>query len=77
MTFTIAGHNAEGGISHRRDTAVEAIQKAAEMECMGMTDVYITDTATGRAYCHEEFPVLLILNVEGAVPAERATKSAD
>jgi hypothetical protein len=77
VPFTIAGHYAEGGIAHRRDSAVEAIQKAAEMECMGMTGVCITDTATGRAYCHGEFPLLLILNVEGALPAERAIKSAD
>jgi hypothetical protein len=58
--YAIAGNNDAGRISHHRDTAVEAIKKAAEMMGVGMTDICITDTETDRVYQEREFPVLLI-----------------
>ena len=57
--YTISTDNL-GGFSVPRETAGEAIQKAAELTGNGMKDVHITDTETGRKYRHHEFSLLVI-----------------
>jgi hypothetical protein len=59
MPFTISGRTSDGDEVFRRDTAVEAIQKAVEMIGAGTQDVYITDREIGRIYRRDEFSFLL------------------
>ena len=59
MPFTITGLTSDGKAVFRRDTAVEAVQKAIEMIGAGAQDVYITDRERGRIYRRDEFPLLL------------------
>ena len=59
MPFTISGHTSDGNVVSRRDTAMEAVQKAVEMINAGVKDVYITDRERGRIYRRDEFPLLL------------------
>jgi hypothetical protein len=48
MPFTISGRTSDNKVTFRRDTAVEAVQKAVEMINAGAQDVYITDRERGR-----------------------------
>jgi hypothetical protein len=57
--YTISTDDLEG-FSVPRNTAGEAIKKAAELTGNGLKDVHITDTETGRTYRHHEFSLLVI-----------------
>ena len=58
MPFTISGRTSDNKVTFRRDTAVEAVQKAVEMINAAAQDVYITDRERGRIYRRDEFPLL-------------------
>jgi hypothetical protein len=59
VRYTISGHNAFGGVTSSRYTAVEAVEKAVEMMGQGMQDVHIIDTKTGRIYRSNDFQLVL------------------
>jgi hypothetical protein len=58
MCFIITGTNSAGVLSLKRDSAVAAVKKAAELMGDGARDVHITDP-DGRVYSDVEFAQLI------------------
>jgi hypothetical protein len=54
MRFLITGTDTAGSITVRRDTAVAALKKAAELDQDGCWDITIT-APDGRTYTKREF----------------------
>ena len=58
MCYIITGTNSAGVLSLKRDSAVAAVKKAAELMGDGARDVHITDP-DGRVYSDVEFAQLV------------------